>query len=240
MAKTKGALDAAREHLDPDITTPAAGSDADLAAAGGDEDEDESQTVQDAVGAIDRLADIAAECPLDLETLTADLRDGMLEIFRHRPKPWDQMLESDRLAVAKLVQTAVNAVVTRAVELLAADDRPGLKARLEKFAGKGGKFQITLVALGEPEMAADLARMDGHEVLVISADAQPYQTARKPRIPPDQAPLEFNERAEDMIEGDGEEELVTVRDEDGELVEEPRVVDGDELPDAAEQVAEDA
>lgn len=82
---------------------------------------------------------------------------------------------------------------------------------MEKFAGKGGKFQVTLIAMGGPELASALARLDGHKVLVISADADPYLAERPAATRPDQEPLEFEPAKADedgeLVDGNGEEEL---------------------------------
>jgi hypothetical protein len=76
---------------------------------------------------------------------------------------------------------------------IAEDGRPSIDAQLVKFSSKSGAFQVTLEANGGPDMAGDLARMDGHHVLIISADAERYTKRRPAETKPDQAPLEFDD-----------------------------------------------
>lgn len=155
---------------------------------------------------LERLEEIADEAPVDIEALSGSLRDAVLELFRHRPKLWAQMSQAEQRDTAFAVERAVNVLVARAVLELAAEDRPHILARLEKFTAKGGKYQAALVSQGGPELAADLARLDGHVVLIISADADRYTRAGEAKTEPDQAPLEFDEPAEpeDEEEAEGE------------------------------------
>jgi hypothetical protein len=142
----------------------------------------------------EKLEQIAAESPLDLATLSGDLRDTMLELFRHRPKLWDQMPQAEQRDVSYLIEQAVITALSRATQLLAAEGRPSIHARLEKFTAKGGKYQAALVTQGGPELASDLARLDGHVVLIISADAKEFRGERGPvALDPDQRPLELDE-----------------------------------------------
>lgn len=137
--------------------------------------------------------DMLAQPELDVTKLSGSLRDVMLELFRHRPKAWSEMVESEQRDCARLIQNAVDGFLSEAVLLIAAEGRPNIEARLEKFTGKGGKYQASLIAVGGPEMAAQLARLDGHEVLIISADAASFQRGEPAKVQPDQAALEMDE-----------------------------------------------
>lgn len=170
------------------------------AAALAEEDEEDDRLKE----VFARLEGLVVDAPLNVATLGADLRDLMLELFRHRPKAFGEMKADEQRDTARLVTNAVNAALAEAVTIIAAEDRPSIDARLEKFAVKGGKYQVTLIAVGGPDLAADLARLDGHEVLIISADAAPFTRARAAPISPDQAPLEFHE-PEPRPEPDAEE-----------------------------------
>jgi hypothetical protein len=141
----------------------------------------------------DPLEARAEAVDLDPAQLSGSLRDAVLDLFRHRPKAWAQMTEAEQRDVSYSVERAVNGLVEKAVAIIAADERPFIEARLEKFTAKAGKYQAALVAQGGPELAADLARLDGHEVLIISADAGQYTRADPAQTDPDEPPLEFGE-----------------------------------------------
>lgn len=156
---------------------------------------------------------------LDIGDLAGSLRDSMLELFRHRPKPWSAMTEAEQRDVAFAVERSVQSTVRAACVLLAAEDRPHIMARLEKFTAKGGKYQAALVSQGGPELAADLARLDGHVVLIISADGERYANPDgDAAVQPDEPPLEFD--AEQPVADEDEAEELPEHDEvTGEIIE---------------------
>lgn len=142
----------------------------------------------------ERATEVIETAPLDIASLGGDLRDMMLELFKHRPKPWDAMLEDERRGIVRNLKSAVDDALAEVARVIAAEGRDFIMARLDKFTAKGGKYQATLIAQGEADLAMEFARLDGHAVLIISADAEAYQGSRsEPDIPADQPPLEFGE-----------------------------------------------
>ena len=164
--------------------------------------------------ALERIEEIAQSADIDVDGMADSVRDTMLEIFKHRPKPWSAMNQAEQRDVATAVSQAVNATIVRACAIIAGEGRANIEARLEKFGGKGGKYQATLVAQGGPELAAKLAELDGHSVLIISADASRFtRPTSAPKLEPDQRPLELDEESpfdkpaeEPSGEGEGDEE----------------------------------
>lgn len=132
------------------------------------------------------------------EELVADLRDTMLELFRHRPALWESMQEAEQRDVARIIHNCCVGAISEACAIIASEGRPSISAKLEKCAFKGGTFAIALKAMGGPELAAEIAELDGHEVLIISADAAPFSSPRQPATMADQAPLEFDEAEPDL------------------------------------------
>jgi hypothetical protein len=176
---------------------------------------------------LERYDLIEEDSPLDARQLVGDLRDAVLDIFKHG-RPWDQMNEHEQRDTVWRIEQCVVGLVNRAVRLIAAEDRASIEATLKQFTGKGGSYKVTLEAMGSPEMASDLARLDGHDVLVISADAEPYSRQTKPRIAPDQMPIEFAE-SEEVMTGVDEGPAAT-GDGSGEPL--PPVGDGDQTGEA--------
>jgi hypothetical protein len=144
---------------------------------------------------------LASDRELDPRQLVGDIRDTILDFMRHKPKPYDQLPENEQRDLAWDIESGVGILVRRAVALIAAEDRPSVPATLKQVTGKNGSYKVSLEAVGTPEMAAALARLDGHEVLIISSDSEPYAGRAPAATRPDQMPMEFAEAEQTMTGG---------------------------------------
>lgn len=133
---------------------------------------------------------------LSTGALVCDSRDLMLELLRHRPKPWSAMSEDEQSDVANVVENFCETLVQSIVTLVASKGLPVLTATQEKFDYKGGAARITLKAVGGPELAQELAEFDSKQVLLVSADASEFYGMRPAATMPD-APELFDEAEPD-------------------------------------------
>lgn len=139
------------------------------------------------------LEALAEEHGLDTETLVGDLRDAMLSLFKHRLKPWGQMLAGDQRDVAGALELAAQTFVRKAVNMIAAGDRPNVRGRLKKFSHDGGKIVATIeVPLTDDGTILAINHACGQEVLIITADPNPFGGERRGAdVDEDQADLGF-------------------------------------------------
>lgn len=142
-----------------------------------------------------RAAELLDTFDLKADSIGGALQVLVLDLFKHRPKPWDAMLEDEQRSVARSIRNAVNEALSEACLMIAEGGQHSILARLEKFVGKGGKYQASLVAQGGPELAMELAKLDGRTVVIIDADARDFD-GESIGSAPDQAPLEFDEEEE--------------------------------------------
>lgn len=168
-----------------------------------------------------RALELVERFGVEVESIGQGLRDLALELFKHRPKPWDAMLEEEQRGVARSIRLAVDEALAEACLLIAEGGQHSISARLEKFTGKGGKYQATIISQGGPELASELAKLDGKTVVLIDADARQYTAGPDIGTAPDQAPLEFDEeplpahdadgviQEEDEEQSEGEAEVAT-------------------------------
>lgn len=180
-AGAEEALQASREHLEgPQIIS------------------EEAMTAHTAT-----LESLAERHGLDIGSLVGDLRDGMLEQFKQRLKPWGQMLAGDQHDVAAALEFSAKSFVRRAVIQLAAENRPTVRGRLKKFAHDGAKIIATIeVPLTDDATILAINHASGKEVLIVTADADPFMGERRPAdISADQGGLAF-EAGSDRIPAD--------------------------------------
>lgn len=149
---------------------------------------------------IRHLETIGEGIQIDIGTLVGDVRDGLLEVFKHRPKPWSHHSPDEQRDVATALEYVATEVVRRAVQLIAADDRPSIKAKLVSYQDKGGDVTGSLKFFEVDDAGAlALRHASGKEVLLITADSTSYSGQRRNAIPPDQQGLPF-EAGSDVVE----------------------------------------
>lgn len=129
---------------------------------------------------------------LNVDGLVCDLRDIILEQFKHRPKVWSAHTQAEQTDMANAIEEGAARIVQSIVTLVASRGQHVIPARLEKFVAKGGEYQLTLKAVGDPELAKDLAKMNSKAVLLVDADAAPFYGMTEAEIMRD-APELFDE-----------------------------------------------
>lgn len=123
------------------------------------------------------------------ETMKGDLRDHMLEIFKHRPKSWQEMTEAQQRDMASQIEDVVGRAIDKAVRTIAADGRPISLGKLEQITVKGGiKAVVTLS--GADKRRHEIMDNVGKEVLVIVTGKENYQGQSGPaQVDPDQGDI---------------------------------------------------
>ena len=123
------------------------------------------------------------------ETLTGDLRDSALQWIRALEKPWPQLTERMQRDVIESVSRGAVTAASRAVEVIAAANRPTIKAELEQYVEKDG-LKVTLKALATEENVIALHRAKGCRVHIVAGDVAPFVGQREDAKPdPDQGSL---------------------------------------------------
>lgn len=137
-----------------------------------------------------------------LKQLVAVIRDGMLEVFKHRQRPWGQLSAAEQKDVATSLEFASKSMVRKALIAIASENRPSIRAKLEGYGEKDGvKINLSLGAMGQDEMGKAILLLHGavkKEVLIITADAEAYAGPKKAQIDPDDPELTFPEDNSDL------------------------------------------
>lgn len=163
---------------------------------------------------LNTLSKLAEEAEFESGSLVGDIRDGLLDVIKHRPKPWAQMLADEQRDLAKTLETIAKTVIRKIVFVIAEQDDVSVGAVLKGHTVKGDTFVLKAEAKGDEDTALQLFRLDGKEVVIISADATRFLKERKAvPIDPDQRALAF---ADPAPKADPEPLFVVTAIEDGE------------------------
>lgn len=142
---------------------------------------------------VEDLQALATNFELDETGLIELLRDAMLEQFKHRPKPWGQLLPGEQRDVAAALEFSAKTFVRKAVSLIAAQDRPHVRANFKKYTDDGSKLSVTLeVPIVEDATVLALHGSRGKQVLIITADADDFVGGREAQTDAEQPDLEFS------------------------------------------------
>lgn len=146
----------------------------------------------------DKFDAIVAEAELDLATLGGDCRDIMLDIIKHRPKPWDAMDSGEQTDVVKALEYAVRQMVQRVVDAVRSDEQDGIKGLLESYSEKDGFKLSVKVRTGDNDELEDgqevliLHRAQGKLVKITPCSAEDYMGQRADVATPGNEPeLEY-------------------------------------------------
>lgn len=172
-------------------TTEAAAGDGKVDAAEGTDIE--RPTDQSAFDArIERLSRIAEEAEFDSGTLVGDIRDLIVDLYKSRPKPWSQMSSGDQRDIYRAAEDVAKKVLRKLVIVVAEEDEISVHAKLNGYSADGETFKLKATVQADEETALQLFRLDGHEVVILSADATRFTGQRRdPAVMPDQGALEF-------------------------------------------------
>lgn len=159
---------------------------------------------------LDEMEGMAERADIAADTLAVDLRDAMLEQFKHRPKPWGQLLSGEQRDLAASLESTAKTFARKAVKLIAAADRPHIRGRLKKFAHDGGKVVATIeIPLITDETVLALNHATGKEVMMVTADADDFTGARAANTDADQSDLEFEAGSDEAPADDAESPMDT-------------------------------
>lgn len=125
------------------------------------------------------------------KTLRGDLRDAVLGIIKRLPKPWAKMGEAEQRAAIHEAESQATTIISSAVTLIAAQDRPHIACRVAKVTldDKGAKLAIEGVPTTD-DAAIDVARLQGKRIVLTEAAISLYLGERAPARPdPDQKEL---------------------------------------------------
>ena len=127
---------------------------------------------------------------LNSDSLVSDVRDVLLDMFRGRQKPWQQMTESEQTETAMQAETAARHLVREAVEIIVAKDRPTIKGILDSIKIKDGILAVVKVSKDNEHRHA-LTDCTGSTVMLMVADPDAHDASYRPaETNPDQGDLE--------------------------------------------------
>lgn len=143
---------------------------------------------------MDRLTRIAGEADFETGTALGDLRDVLLDLFRHRPKLWSAMSAGEQQDMARHVEKVAQQVLRKVVVSIAQEDMENIQATfLGDFSVKGESIQAKIKidhVDGESLLAA--YALAGHKIIIVSADEKRFAAQRRDvDIMPDQLPMTF-------------------------------------------------
>lgn len=146
---------------------------------------------------IDALAEDGVDS-LDIDSLGQGMVDAILEIYRHRDKPWSMLVASQQRDVSTAIDYAVKAFTRRAVSLIASRGFDAIPAQLEFYKDKGGAITASIkIALADDQTILALHKASGKQIMLVAADADQFLGKPKTREVEDQSELEFADSSPD-------------------------------------------
>ncbi len=168
-------------------TAPAPAADPVPAAPGED-----AETVFDR--RLERLNRIVEEAEFDTGTALGDLRDCIIDLFKHRPKVWSAMSQSEQQDTIRAVEKMGQQIMRKMVLVIAQDESESIQGTLDpKFSVKGDSIELKVkVDHIDGDVLLLAYELADHKVVLVSADDKRFSSQRRD-VPtdPDQLPMTF-------------------------------------------------
>lgn len=128
--------------------------------------------------------------------IVADTTARLLDLFKHRPKPWSELSQTEQRDLAAALESNAKEIVRQIAEAVARDGREPIRAILESYAEKDGiRVTLKVKPFDEDEALAavvGLHKAQGKNVLITVASADDYHEApARDESEPDQPALGF-------------------------------------------------
>lgn len=139
---------------------------------------------------------------LNDETLRGDVRDEILREFKHMPKPWQQMTEDEQQRLIDRASDIADALVRKAVDLVAGRGLPSLPIEVGKITIDGAACKGTFECFTDDESLLRIRHLQGSRAVFVLATIDAFkgeQTKPEPEVVGDLAMPKDGERADEAL-----------------------------------------
>lgn len=155
--------------------------------------------------AVTALEGVPDGCEMALKTLRGDLRDALLEVFKHRPKRWAACSEMEQRDIAGALDDVADVaekLINKAARIIASEGADAVSATLESVTMKDG-LKITAKAVFSLDGVDMLAGAQGGEIVIVNSDSRRMMRHRAPvKIDKDQPELIGGDEGDLVNDGD--------------------------------------
>lgn len=136
---------------------------------------------------VERLGRIVEEADFDSGTALGDLRDCLIEVFKHRPKLWSAMTPSEQGDLSRHLQGVAKTVLRKVVTVIAQEESltvDGVVAPQWSVKGDAIELKVKIDHV-DGEVMMDVYKLAGHAVCIVSADDKRFASQRRDLPPAD-------------------------------------------------------
>lgn len=128
-----------------------------------------------------RLTRLATEAEFESGTAFGDIRDLMLDQYKHQVKPWAQMTPSEKNTIVKHCESVAGIAIGKIVLVIAQEDSEIVQGTLDKKWTVNGESIELKVKLAEVhnDTLIDVLKLAGQRVVLVSADSKRFMSARR-------------------------------------------------------------
>lgn len=132
-------------------------------------------------------------------SLMANVRDVVIDLFKNRPKAWTEMSNAEQRDLVKKIEASATDLVRKVARVIAEGEEISIVGKLERYT-HSGSFDLKISSPAEEEAAIQLFRMQGHDIVIVSADAKRFIDGMPDAVTDADEPELFPSAAETIIE----------------------------------------
>lgn len=168
-----------------------------------------------------KLARIVENAEFESGRLLDDVRDLLLMLYKGQRVLWSGRSQAEQRDFAKQVEAQSKGIIRKIARVVAEGEEISVAGKLERYS-HSGSFDLKITAASDEEAALQLFRMQGHDVVILSADSARFiESSSEAETDPDEPDM-----FADPEEPEVEEEQPEPPADDSDLA------DGDDEPDA--------
>lgn len=117
------------------------------------------------------------------ETLRGDIRDMILDEFKHIDGPWAKANEDEQQRRINRAGDIADNVVRQAIDLIAARGLPSLPIEVGKIEVDGATCKGRFECFADDENLLRMRHLQGHRAMFVLASPDRYLGEKEPQIP---------------------------------------------------------
>lgn len=149
-----------------------------------------------------KLESIVAAAEFESGSLLDDVRELLLLLYKGQRVLWAGRSQSEQRDFGKQVEGQAKGIIRKIARVVAEGEQIAVAGKLERYT-HSGTFDLKLSAASDEETALQLFRMQGHDVVIMSADASRFLEAKsETETDEDEPELGFADPSPEPVEED--------------------------------------
>lgn len=147
-----------------------------------------------------KLERIAVNADFESGSLLDDVRDTLILLYKSQRVLWSGRSQAEQRDLGKQIEAQAKTLIKKIARVVAEGEQISVAGKLERYT-HSGSFDLKITAQSDEEAAMQLFRMQGHDVVILSADSSRFlESSSELETDPDEPSLFADGEEPDDVE----------------------------------------